>query len=255
MSRLHHLPAHSEFATAADRDRCLVRSRIEILFILRAIMRRNALVSLYFDQGNNCVPTSILDIDADRGTMVLDLGANQDFNRRALTARELVFVTSHDQVKVQFVCHDTRKTGFAGHGAFRVKIPESLLRMQRRAYYRLRTPAVNPLKCTIPLPGGPAEVVLLDISCGGIGLIDHHPKVSFEPGTLHENCSIVLPGIGTINAAIRVKITCEATLKNGLTCRRAGCEFVAMPEAMVVMIQRYILKLEREEKRRRTGLG
>jgi len=58
----------------------------------------------------------------------------------------------------------------------------------------------------------------------------------------------VLPGISTLSVSIQVKSAFEVTLKNGLAGKRSGCEFVAMQEKMLVMVQRYIMKLERERK-------
>ena len=256
MSKSTKVPLKFALSAATGGDRYIIDSGLEIVFILRAIMQKNTLVSLYFDQGNNCILTLILDIDAERGKMVLECGANEKFNRQALTAGKLVFVTSQNEVKVQFVCHSIEEIQFGGRSAFSVGIPESLLRMQRREYFRITTPAVNPLKCTIPLAAGAgiAEVVLLDISCGGIGIMDHHPKIDFEPGAIFENCTIVLPGIGTLNVAIRVRTTFEDTLRNGFTCKRAGCEFVAAPENILAMIQRYVIRLQRERNAKRTRL-
>lgn len=252
MSKPDQVPLKLEPSLVKGNDRYVIRSRIEIVFILRAIMRKNTLVRLYFDQGDDFVPTSILGIEAERGTMAVDYGANEEINQQALRAAQLIFIASHDQVRVQFVCHGIGKTRFEGRNAFSVSIPESLLRMQRREYYRIATPAVNPLKCTIPLAAGhtpdTAEVILQDISCGGVAVIDHHSRVDFEPGTTYENRRIVLPGISTLNVSIQVKSAFEVTLKNGLAGRRSGCEFVAMQEKMLTMVQRYIMKLERERR-------
>lgn len=244
-----------ELSSAAGNDPYLIHSETEIVFVLRAIMRRNTLVALYFSKGNDFILTSILDIDADRRKMVLDYGARDELNQQALAADKLVFVTSQDQVKVQFVCHGMEKIQFDGRSAFSVGIPQSLLRLQRREYYRIATPAINPLKCAIPLAEGrgTAEVVLLNISLGGMAIIDHHPEIDCEPGATHENCRVVLPGIGTLHATIRVKTTSDVTLKNGLNCKRCGCEFVAMPKKMLAMVARYLVKLERERNAKRAG--
>ncbi len=244
-----------EPSSAAGSDRYLIHSEIEIVFILRAIMRRNTLVALYFNQGNGFILTSILDIDTHRWEIVLDYGAREELNQQALAAGKLIFVTSQDQVKVQFVCHGIGKIQFDGRNAFSAGIPVSLLRVQRREYYRIATPVLNPLKCAIPLTEGrgAAEVTLLDISLGGVALIDHHPEIDFEAGATHENCRIVLPGIGALNVTIRVKTTSDVTLKNGLDCKRCGCEFVAMPANMLAMVQRYLMKLERERNAKRAG--
>ena len=252
MSKPDQAPLKFDLSPVEGNDRYVIHSRIEIVFILRAIMQKNTLVTLSFDQGDDFVLTSILGIDAERGTMIVEYGANEEINQQALRAERLIFSASHDQVRVQFVCHGIWKTRFEGRNAFSLGVPENLLRVQRREYYRIATPAVNPLKCALPLAAGhapdTAEVIVLDISCGGVAVIDHHSRVDFEPGTTYENRRIVLPGISTLSVSIQVKSAFEVTLKNGLAGKRSGCEFVAMQEKMLVMVQRYIMKLERERK-------
>lgn len=252
----HQSPPQFELSPVEGSAQYLVHSELEIAFILRAIMHKNTLVSVYFSHGNDFILTSILDIDAEHAEMVLDYGANDELNQHALQAEKLVFVTSQDQIKVQFVCDRIKETEFEGRGAFSVAIPQSLLRMQRREYYRIATPVIDPLKCTIPSPAADssAQVIVFDISCGGIAVIDHHPKIDFEPGTIYDDCRMVLPEIGTLSFAIRVRSTSEVTLKNGLVCKRSGCEFIAMPEKIRALVQRYIMKLERERKAKETGM-
>ena len=252
MSKPDQIPLKLDLSPVESNDRYVIDSRIEIVFILRAIMQKNTLATLYFGEGGGIILTSILDIDAERGKMVVDCGANEEINRQALSAAQLIFIAFHDQVRVKFVCDGIAKIQYKDRDAFSVGIPASLLRMQRREYYRIATPAVNPLKFAIPLPAGntpdTAEVIVQDISCGGVAVIDHRSKVNFEPGTTYENRRIVLPGISTLNVSIQVKSAFEVTLKNGLAGKRSGCEFVAIQERMLTMIQRYIMKLEQERR-------
>ena len=244
----------SEPSPVEGNDKYVIHSRIEIVFILRAIMQKNTPVRLYFDQEDGFVLTSILGIDAERGKITVGYGTHDEINQQALKATQLVFTSPHNQARVQFICHGIGKTRFDGRNAFSIDIPESLLRMQKREYYRIATPAVNPLKCIIPLPAGhtpdTAEVIVQDISGGGVAVIDHRCEINLEPGTTYGNCRIVLPGIGTLNVSIQVKSACEVTLKNGLSGRHSRCEFVAIQEKMQAMIQRYIMKLERERRAR-----
>jgi c-di-GMP-binding flagellar brake protein YcgR len=248
MSQSNQVPAQSGLS-AAENDKFLVRSKIEISFILRALAQKNTQVTLYFGHGNDFILTSILAIDAEREEMVMDYGAMEELNQQALQAEKLTFVSFQDQVKIEFICDGIRETQFENRNAFGVDIPDSLLRMQRRDYYRIATPVINPLKCIIPLPvgqnPGTAEVTLLDISCGGMSVTGHHAVIHFVPGTTYENCRIALPGIGTLETTVQVKNAFEVTLKNGLSRKRAGCEFIDMPEKMLAMIRRYIMKLER----------
>ncbi|MBA2484478.1 MAG: flagellar brake protein [Nitrosomonas sp.] len=229
-----------------------IHSKADIHAIIRDIMQRNTLVTVYFDQGNNFILTSILTIDTERDEMVIDYGIDERLNRMALNSKRITFITSQNRIKVEFACDSLRKIHFEGDDAFVVNMPDTLVRMQRRNFFRVTTPTINPLKCVIPFPiddeSDIAEVTLLDISCGGIAVIDHHPKISFDPGTVFENCQILLPNIGTIIANIQVKNTYEITLRNGLACKRAGCEFIRLPASMFALIQRYIVKLEQMQK-------
>ena len=238
----------------AEDSKYLIRSPVEILFILRAVAQRNAMVALHLSSGNDFILTSILDIDSDAGELVLDYGDNQKLSHQALSEDKLVCTTVHDQVKVQFACNGLRKIRYNGKDAFGARLPDALLRVQRRENFRVATPETKPLKCIITLPPGhspaTAEVMLLDISCGGMAVVDHHPKVALDPGTTYPKCRLELPGIGTIAFAMRVQESFPHTLKNGLTCKRAGCEFISMPESMGAMVQRYIIQLERERNAR-----
>ena len=229
-----------------------IHSKPDIYAILRDIMKRNTLLTVYFDQGNNFILTSILAIDSEKNEMAVDYGIDEKFNQSVLRAKKITFITSQNRIKVEFTCDSIKRAHFDGNDAFIVSLPDSLVRMQRRNFFRIATPTVNPLKCVIPLPidygSGTAEVTLLDISCGGIAVIDHHPNICFDPGAIFEKCQILLPGVGTITANIQVKNTFEITLRNGLACKRAGCEFIRLPANMYAMIQRYIIKLEQMHK-------
>lgn len=242
-----------------EEKKYLVQSPIEILSVLRTIMQRNALVTLHFDSGDDSILTSILDIDSERGELVMDSGDNQKLNQQAIAEKSLICTTAHDEVKIKFVCDGIRKTRFNQKEALGAKLPDALLRLQRRENFRVATPLAKPLKCVIKLPAGQgpatAELILLDISCGGMAVIDHHPRISLEPGDAYSDCRIDLPDIGAVTFRMRVKESFPYTLKNGLTCMRAGCEFVSMPQNMLILVQRYITRLQQEKNARLTGLG
>ena len=230
-----------------------IRSEIDILFILRGIMQADSLITLYPDYESDFILTSILAINSDRKEMVIDYGINEKHCQKALNSKELVFVTTQNRVKIEFVCNQIKKIYFNNKDAFLVNIPETLLRIQRRNHFRITTPIIKPLKCAIPIPGknsttSKAEVALLDISCGGTAVIDQHPIINFDPGIIYDNCQITLPEIGTINVTIQVKNTYEITLRNGQNCMRAGCQFINLAANMETMIQRYIIKQEQIRK-------
>jgi c-di-GMP-binding flagellar brake protein YcgR len=52
-----------------------------------------------------------------------------------------------------------------------------------------------------------------------------------------------------------VRSVFEMTTRSGSKSQRAGCEFVKLPGPMLTLIQRYIIKVERERKARESGMS
>jgi c-di-GMP-binding flagellar brake protein YcgR len=243
-------PAPENINIDDEEIKCLIHSRTEIAFLLRSIMKHNALITAYFNKGNEFILTSIVGFDAS-GDVLLDLGPDEDLNQRLVESRgQILFTTTHERVKVKFASAQATKVSFKGREAFRIAIPQKLVRMQRREYYRVATGIVNPLKCriTLPIEGADtlAEVTVLDLSCGGVALIDQHHTVDLEPGNEYRNCNITLPDLGTIVTGLQVCNTFEVTLRNGLACKRSGCQYIGLQESERGLIQRYITRLERD---------
>lgn len=237
-----------ELSSTPDDSRFLVHSPLEIVRTFRGLINRNEMVSAFFNAGKELLLTSVLAIEPEANTVLLDYGANAVLNRHILESEKIIFVTSLDKVKVQWVSNHIDSDTFEARDAFRIAIPEQILRLQRREYYRLTTPLINPLKCRIPTADGVIiEVALADISAGGIGVIIAQPLgVVFEAGSVFPGCRVELPGVGTAEFTLSIQSTWEVTMKNGSKSLRAGCQFVDMRASMQALIQRYIIKLERE---------
>jgi len=180
-------------------------------------------------------------------------------NRKAAASDKLVFIATHEKVKIQFTLNRLRATVHGGRDALRGDVPDALLRLQRREYYRLTAPVANPLKCSIPvkLADGSQTLVattVIDISGGGLAMMAPPEGVEFETDHLFENCRIDLPDVGTLNATLRVRSIFEVTLRSGARVKRSGCQFVDLPAHMTTLIQRYIIRVERERKARESGM-
>jgi c-di-GMP-binding flagellar brake protein YcgR len=234
---------------SSDDGKYRIHARVEIAFVLRAIMKSTALVTAYIGQGKDFIVTAILGVDAENRSILIDSGSNPVLNERAMRFQHLNLVSSQDGVKVEFEVNRLEAASFEGRLAFRVPFPESLLKLQRREFYRLPLPVVQPLKCQIPLAGGGiVETVVGDISLGGISLMGQHADLDLQPGTIYENCRIVLPELGVIQTKLMVRNSFPVTLRNGAVVKRTGCAFVELPSNQQAMIQRYIIKLERDRR-------
>ena len=254
-----HPQLRFELMQADDYSRYLLHSKKEIIFILRALRDKGALITVYFNQGSDFLLTSLLSVSAEGNSMLFDPGSNAEMNRKALASDKLVFIASHDKVKIQFTVRHLAKAEYQGREAFRAAIPDELLRLQRREYYRLTAPIAHPLRCTIPVKLADGrktiiETTVIDISGGGLGVMVPPEGLEFETDHLFENCSIELPEVGTVQATLRVRNVFEFTLRSGAKTKRSGCQFVELPGNMLTLIQRYIIRVERERKARETGM-
>ncbi|MFD2272949.1 hypothetical protein ACFS07_22350 [Undibacterium arcticum] len=70
-----------------------------------------------------------------------------------------------------------------------------------------------------------------------------------------KNCRVDILGIGTIVVTLQIRSSQDMTLLNGKVNRRLGCQFIDLPNSMLTVVQRYIMKLERERNSKATGLG
>ncbi|HEX8988908.1 MAG TPA: flagellar brake protein [Rhodocyclaceae bacterium] len=241
---------------ASEYERFLLRNPKEILAILRRLRDDVSLITAFFDAGREMLLTSLLDVDEQK--IILDIGADPGTNRKALDADKLHCVASHEKVRIQFDLGRLTQVGFEGGPAFAAVLPSAVLRLQRRDFFRLTLPVARPLKCLIPQTAAEGntealEANIVDISGGGVALAV--PKgMTFERDAEFPECRIELPEVGTIVMNLRVRNVFEVELRSGVRVVRAGCAYVNPSGAMLAMIQRYIMKVERERKARESGL-
>lgn len=253
-------PSRLELEQGDVYGKYLLYSRSEIVFVLRSVLQKGSMITVYFDQGKSFLLTSLVEVDAEKGALVFDFGSSQEMNERALKADRLLFTTSLDKVKVQFSLKRLEKTQHGGHPCFRSAIPETVLRLQRREYYRLSTPIANPIRCqmTGTREDGTtftAELPLLDISGGGVGLmVETGSADDFQVDASFKDCKINLPEEGLLVTNLVVRNAFDVTTKSGNRYRRVGCEYVDLPGTRLTMIQRYITRIERERKARMSGM-
>ena len=246
----------AELLATDEFSQYLLNSKSEMFAVFRGLVQHVSQITMFFNEGRDMVLTSL--IGYGENGLLLDPGSNPEMNRKALQARKLFCVTQLDKVKIQFILRGLALTQAGNAPAFSAALPDSVLRLQRREYYRLATPIVRPLKCRLAFPATTGEPRMLDahvgdISGGGIGVISIPLGIPLETG-LQLGFKIELPEVGVVTGAIRVRSVFESVTRSGIKSQRAGCEFVKLPGPMLTLIQRYIIKVERERKARESGM-
>lgn len=237
-----------EILSGVDDDRHRVTSAKEIEFVMHHIAEKRTRIALYFDDANDFILTTLLAAD-DTG-LWLEQSPNDSDNKRIAESNRLVFVSSHFQAKVQFTADRASSVSYQGYPAFFLPLPTSLYRIQRREYFRLMTPVNKPLRCVIGAskvtsPKQLHEFIIMDISCGGVGLTCKETDTELIPGASYPDCQIDLPEVGTIKGTIEVRNLVTLTSESGQIQRRAGCEFKNLDGASAMLLQRYITYIQR----------
>jgi c-di-GMP-binding flagellar brake protein YcgR len=236
-----------------------VESRREIVALLRQIGEKHQLVRMLVKGEADVCVTTVLEVDPDTNSMVLDRSIERMQNERIIEAGTVRCETSLDKIRILFKAENLRPTLYKGDAALRADIPPTLIRLQRREYYRMETPVSNPVRAILPLPleagGGTAVFPLHDISCGGIAILDNKMQLSTTIGEQLANCRIELPEIGPVTVSLEVRNSLDLTLLNNKTNRRIGLQFVDISRGGLAGVQRYITKLERERNARLAGLA
>ena len=254
-------PPRFELEQAADYSQYLLRSKSEILAVLRAIGNKNAMITVYFDQGKSFLLTALIALTPDNRGLIFDIGSDEEMNRRALRADKLIFTTVVDRVKVQFSLPGLTTAEYEGRPAFIGSIPHALLRLQRREHYRLATPIINPLilRTMVKRADGVAvgvQMPLLDISGGGLALTaTSEQALLLEYGATLADCKLMLPEEPALITTLIVRSLFDVSTRGGAHYVHVGCHYVNLAPAAALMIQRYIIRVERGRKARETGLA
>jgi c-di-GMP-binding flagellar brake protein YcgR len=228
----------------------MLYSRGEIAAILRRVADERTLVTVYTDGDAEFAVSMVLQVDTDRDALSFDMPSQPDARTRVLDSRQLVFVIFFENIKVQFRSPLAQAATFEGRPAFRVRLPEQMLRLQRREYFRVRTPTAVQPTCLVPKAQGESKyesLQLVNISVGGLAVMSYPHDFELTVGEVIRNCYLDLPGVGPANVAFRVVNVYESDGED--SARRFGCQFVELAPQARMMVQRYVNRVEAEQRK------
>lgn len=240
------IPLKIENLSKEQDEKLRISSPDEIKFVMHYIAEKGNRVALYCGNESDFILTTLLAID--KGGLWLEQSPNDSDNKLIARSDKLTFVSSHLQVKIQFDSQRASTKMYQGNQAFYLPLPTSLYRLQRREYYRLAIPVINPLRCIVAQESphnNTREFIIMDVSCGGVGLVCIESDTDLVVGGTYPNCQIELPNMGIIKGAIEVKNIVLLPSKYGIAQRRAGCEFKNLDTPSVALLQRYITGMQR----------
>lgn len=237
-----------------------LNERSEIVFYLNLLARQRSLLTVYANDGQHFFLTSIVAVDEASDRFFLDLPEATENIAYATQARQITLATNLDRVKIQIRLQQLTTGQYQNQNVLVSVIPEALLRLQRREFFRLELPTTNPIRCKLAAASADGfpkifELALADISGGGISLVAPTEAAEFFPrDALFPQCRLEIPGDGVIQVNLCVRKTIEISATTGQHSLRIGCEFINLTASSQNFIDRYIARIERERKARDSGL-
>lgn len=209
-----------------------------------------------FTEGRSlALVTTLLQIDDDNVSIVVDNSADEEFNQRLVNADNVSFETTLNKIRVVFTSVGAEHCMHDDRPALRLLFPVAMERVQRREFYRVDIPLAVLTVATINKPDGKnIQAAIKDISVGGVSLLDDSNILESTAGIIHRSCQLTLPDTGLIIADLQIRRTHHETLPNGKKIKIIGYQFINLPNPMYIMVQQYIGRLERMLNARRRGL-
>jgi flagellar brake protein len=228
-----------------EQERFWLYSHIEIVALLTRLRSENVPMTLYWGRDGECAVSQVLEVSGPRNELTLDLPAVESLRAGVLAAPELVCVSFIDNIKVQFQARSPRSAG-GPRATVQVAIPDRVLRLQRREYFRVRTPETLSASCLVPYSGDRGQyesIRVIDLSVGGMAMLAYPRHFDPSEATVIDRCFLDLPGVGTVT--VRMRVAHVEIAVDGAS-RRCGCEFVDLSPQARMMLQRYVQRIDVE---------
>lgn len=227
-----------------------IQNSKQIVSHLSLLVKSKCLISARFGASNESYITTLLGIDEKNNAVVLDYGPKEDLNQRILNAGKVAFDADYNGIKVSFAGTALKKITHKGDTAFSMPIPKSLYWMQRREYYRVKSPLSKPSYCQLIIEGKkPVNLKLYDISLTGFAMLNVSREVSdlLIPGNTLEQCKLILAeaGEGMISFEICAKYIINPDKLQKI--QKIGCKFIKLARPVEEIIQRYMQQIQRED--------
>lgn len=218
--------------------------RADILAIVDQMLRDRSLTTVEFADGHAIV-SSILAVQRDANALVFDIARDAEQNRRLFASDTLHFVTELDHVQVAFETRGATPVRLDDGPAARTDLPESVVRLQRREWFRAALPIEPPIRCTVLSENGEATPgQAIDLSPGGAALLVTDVSAAHaRPGTRSE-LILSLPEVGRLALHATLRTVTALPADAGLPRFRLGFRFDAVPSTTVYGIQRYVQRIE-----------
>lgn len=245
----------SQTSNTTNYDPYRIDSIQEVDQILLQLLNQGVLLRMHNGNASHSVITTLVDLDFEHDTIIIDSAAQQTINEQFLNSETVFFEAILDNVTVKFQVAAIYATTFEGRPALAGPLPTFLHRIQRRENFRIRPTFDNAVQCTLIINEVPHHLEVHDISSKGIALIDPEEVLTEHITKIIPNCEMLLPTIGTVTVDLRLVRSQIQNRSNGKKISLVGCAFFQPEANQQIRIQNFITNQERLQIARDRGLA
>ncbi len=242
-----------------DISKYLVSSPKQVLSYLKLLSTERCLISAAFGEDEkDTFLTAIMEIDEKKQTITIDCGPKEYLNKRLIDSAIIKFKTEYKGIKVQFEGRKVKKAGSTGQPAFTVPIPGSIYWVQRRQFYRVKSPLSKNSYCIVTFKDEETEEEtkvnfnIYDISGNGFSFLSESTDFSSQlvPSAVFEQCDLVLENEETQKISFEVRHKLQQNPNKPGKTERIGCRITDETPRTESTILRYMQNIEREIKQK-----
>lgn len=224
-----------------------VHNRKEIAFILNDLVKDRTAINLRTPDGVGLL-TLVLKVNPEGNYVYVDAGPDDRINDQIINSKKVNF-SAQSSVEVRWHSTHLHRVSLPDGDAFSMTLPAVIERIQRREYFRLKTPqSSNVMVCKIPVEADIVEATIVDMSAEGVGVsIKGTLPESFSQSAQLQGCSIEFPVVGVVSVNAKFcGVWSSIKTKSGEEVHRIGMEFVNLSRGAGNVIQRHMNELQVE---------
>jgi flagellar brake protein len=228
----------------------LINSPEKIISKLSILIKSKCRLTAYFGDNDDSFITTILDIYIENNYLIFYHGPKEDLIEQLLNSPKITFKTEYSGIKVSFEAIKIAKIKHQGISIFVIPIPESILWIEARNFYRAKSPVLKSSYCQLTLKDqDPVNLKLYDISPIGFSMLNASGEISalMIPDTHFEQCKLILADTGEDTISFKIRRSKYIINPENLTrMEKIGCKFTRITPAFETTIRRYMQQIEKE---------